>query len=123
MAQSQLATIHIKDLSLKTFIGIFAWEQLKKQKVIVNVWMEYDAGQAIATDKIQHAVDYKSITKRIINNIENNKYFLIERLAQKVLDITFEEKKVLKATVRVDKPGALRFADSVSVELFKKRSK
>ena len=122
MPKFQPITIHIKDLTLKTIVGIFAWERVKKQKIVINLWMDYDAGQAIKTDQIEHAVDYKAITKLIIKDIQASHFFLIEKLAQKVVDIAFSDRKVLKVMVRVDKPGALRYARSVAVEFVKKRS-
>ena len=123
MTEPQLTTIHIKDLTLKTIVGIFDWERVNKQKVVINLWMDYDARRAIQTDEIKHAVDYKIITKKILKEIPASRFFLIEKLAQEVLDIVWEEKKIVKAVVRVDKPGALRYARSVSVELVQKRSK
>ena len=123
MKKPQLTTIHIKDLTLKTIVGIFDWERVNKQKIVINLWMDYDARRAIQTDEIKHAVDYKTITKQILKEVPASRFFLIEKLAQKVLDIVWEDKKIVKAVVRVDKPGALRYARSVSVELVQKRSK
>ena len=123
MAKAQLTTIHIKDITLQTIVGIFDWERHKKQKVVINIWIDYDAAKAMQTDQIQFAVDYKAITKRILKEAQTKHFFLIEKLAQKVLDIILEEKKVLKVVVQIDKPGALRYARSVSVQLIKERSK
>ena len=67
------------------------------------------------------AVDYKAITKKIIRFVEKSEFFLLEKLASKVLDIVMEDKKVKKAKVEVDKPGALRYAKSVSVTVTAKR--
>ena len=123
MKRAQTTTIHIKDLTLKTIVGIFDWERIKKQTVVINIWMGYDARMAIKTDKIEHAVDYKAITKRILKEISASRFYLIEKLAQSVVNIVLEDRKVLEVLVRVDKPGALRFARSVSVEIAKRRSK
>ena len=123
MIEPQLTTIHIKDLTLKTIVGIFDWERVNKQKVVMNLWMDYDARKAVQTDEIKHAVDYKMITKQILKEVPASRFFLIEKLAQKVLHIVWKDKKIVKAIVRVDKPGALRYARSVSVELVQKRSK
>jgi len=119
--QRQSATIRITDLKLRAIIGIFDWERTEKQDVIINVLMEYDAGKAIKTDKINHALDYKAITKKIITKVEVSNFFLLEKLADMILNIVMENKKVLKAQIRVDKPLALRFAKSVSVEISAQR--
>lgn len=119
--KGQLATIRITDLHLRTIIGIYDWERVEKQDVRINVSMEYDSKMAMATDNIAHALDYKAITKRIINAVETASFFLLEKLADRILNIVMENKKVLRANVRVDKPFALRFAKSVSIEVSAQR--
>ena len=112
-----MAIIRITDLSLKTIIGIFDWERKQKQKVVINVELEFNASKAVKTDQVKDTVDYKTITKKIIRHVEGSKYFLLEKMTDSVLKIVLKESKVKKAKVRIDKPGALRFARSVSIEL------
>ena len=59
----------------------------------------------------------QGITKRMIHHIENGRFQLLEKLAADLLAIASEPERVSFAEVRVDKPHALRFADSVSVTL------
>lgn len=115
-----MATIHITDLKLRTVIGIFAWERKIKQDVILNIALTFNAKKAAKTDNVKDTVDYKNLTKKIIAKVESSKYFLIEKLAAQVLSIIRKTPGVLEATVRIDKPGALRFAKSVSVTLTSK---
>ena len=82
---------------------------------MVNVELEFDARRAAKTDRIDHAVDYKALTQRIIDEVEQSRFFLLEKLADHILTIVMGDPKVARATVEVDKPRALRFADSVSV--------
>jgi len=107
--------IKIENLRLRTVVGIFEWEKKIKQDVVINVEIEFDGREAVEKDDISFTVDYKSITKRIISEIEGRSFNLIERIAGDVVKIILEDRRVERATVRVDKPGALRFADSVSV--------
>ncbi len=107
--------IKIENLRLRTVVGIFEWEKKVKQEVIINVEMELDGAEAIEKDEIEYTMDYKSLTKKIISEVEGNNYNLIERIAGDVMRIVIEDGRVLKATVKIDKPGALRYADSVSV--------
>ena len=111
-----MAIIRITDLSLRTIIGIFDWERTRKQKVLINVEIQFNASRAARSDKVKDTVDYKTITKKIIKHVEVSEYFLLEKLADQVLKIVMEDRKVKAAKVRIDKPGALRFARSVSVE-------
>ena len=116
-----MAKIRITDLHLRTIIGIFDWEREQKQDIHINIEMECDITKATQTDDIKDTVDYKTITKKIIQFVEQSQFFLLEKLTAEVLRIVMEEHKVIKATVRVDKPQALRFAQSVSVELTEQR--
>lgn len=116
-----MATIRITNLRLRTIIGINEWERDTRQDVVINVTMDFDAGRAAKSDNIRDTVDYKTITKKIIKLVEESQFFLLEAMADRVLAIAMEDPKVLSAAVRVDKPQALRFADSVSVELSRQK--
>ena len=116
-----MAIIRITDLTLKAIIGTNDWERTTKQNIVINAVIEYNASKAIATDNIREALDYKTITKKILAQVKNSKFYLLEKLTAFVLEIILENKKVKKATVRIDKPLALRFARSVSVELSRTR--
>lgn len=107
--------IKIENLRLRTVVGIFEWEKKIKQDVVVNIEIEFDGTSAIEKDDIEYTLDYKSITKKIISEVEGKNYNLIERIAGDVMKIVMEDGRVERATVKIDKPGALRFADSVSV--------
>ena len=107
--------INIENLRLRTIIGIYDWEKENKQDVIINVSLEFDGSDAGSSDDIEDTVDYKSITKKIINHVEDGKFNLIEKLVTDIGNIVMEDKRVLASTVTVDKPGALRFTDSVSI--------
>ena len=116
-----MATIRITNLKLRTIIGTNSWERNHKQDIIINVRIDYAADKAVKSDKLKDTVDYKAITKKIIKKVETSKYFLLEKLTRVILEIAAESPLVEEAAVRVDKPAALRFAESVSVELTKRR--
>jgi len=114
---SATATIRIKNLRLRTHIGIKEDEINNKQDVIINVRIDYQASRAMHSDQMDDALNYRTITKKIIALVENNRFSLLEHLTSKVLEIASEHAWVEAASVEVDKPHALRFADSVSMEL------
>lgn len=111
------AVINIQNLRLRTYIGFNPDELEKKQDVVINVMIAYGAGQACDTDEETRALDYKVITKQIIEHVENGRFRLLEKLASDLLSITMSSAMVTRASVTVDKPHALRFADSVSLTL------
>jgi len=111
------AKINISDLRLRTFIGFNPDEKTKQQDVVVNAEIHYRADTAFITDDKDDSLDYKHITKRMIHHIEHGRFQLLEKLVADLLGIATEPERVSYAEVRVDKPHALRFADSVSVTL------
>lgn len=113
----RLDKIRIKDLSLRCIIGINDDERINKQDVVINIVMFCELSKAGKTDDIDDTVDYKSIKKKIILLVENSSFFLIEKLAEAVAEICLGNKLIEKVIVEIDKPGALRFAKSVSVEI------
>jgi len=116
-----LAKLHITDLLLRTVIGDNQWEREVKQDVIINITCEFDASKAAATDALADTVNYKSMKKKIIAELESSSYRLLEKLTSRVLELVLEDARVLSATVRVDKPQALRYAKSVAIEMCGKR--
>jgi len=111
------AIINIKNLRLRTYIGFNPEEVQKQQDVIINAEIHYPADLACATDSENNAVNYKVITKKMIALVEEGQFKLLERLAADLLAIALEHPDVSYASVSVDKPHALRFADSVSITM------
>lgn len=107
--------IHIKNLRLRTLIGIFDWEREHKQDVVINARIDFDGADAAANDRIEDTIDYKALTKKIIVLVEEAEFYLVEKLADRILQLIMDDTKVKRAEVEVDKPRALRFSDSVSV--------
>jgi D-erythro-7,8-dihydroneopterin triphosphate epimerase len=115
------ATIRITDLALRTIIGINEWERHHPQDIVINVSMDFDPSAAVESDRIEDTVDYKGTKRRIMELVERSQFGLIEKLAHAILGLVMDDTRVLAARVRVDKPHALRFADSVSVEMAAER--
>lgn len=117
----ELATIRIKNLRLRTHIGIKEDEIQNKQDVIINVVLRYPAENAVESNVIDCAVNYRTICKEIIAFVEGNKFALLERMTGDVLALVMKNPNVKFASVEIDKPHALRFADSVSLTLEESR--
>lgn len=107
--------IEIHDLLLRCIVGINPEERIKKQDVIINLTLFGDLRTAGASDDIADAINYKTLTKRLIDHVEESEYFLVEKLAHSLAQIAVQEFGVERAIVSVEKPGALRFARSVGV--------
>lgn len=116
-----IARIRVKDLRLRTFIGIKEEEILNRQDVLINLTILYPAAQAVEVNQIHRALNYRTITKAVIHHVEENRFALLERLTQELLDLVMTHPEVEYAEVEVDKPHALRFAESVSITLSSER--
>ncbi len=111
--------IQIKDLLLRTIIGIKDAERRDKQDVLINIVMYTDTEVAGSSDRIEDAVNYRTITKEVIRLVEGSSFYLVESLAEAIASICLRDGRVGAVQVRVEKPGALRFARSVGVEIYR----
>ena len=111
------AKIRIANLRLRTFIGFNDEEREKQQDVVINIEIEHAIDPAAFDDDVESALNYKTITKAVIKHVETGRFLLLERLVNDVLAICSANPAVRRAEVTIDKPHALRFADSVSVTL------
>lgn len=114
--------IHIRDLTLRCIIGVNDDERHEKQDVVINITMHADVSKAGATDDFTQTVDYKKVKLRIVSLVEGSKYYLLEALAEAIAGACMEFQQVQQVDVLVEKPGALRFARTVGVEISRKRS-
>ena len=119
--RDQTAKIHIQDLRLRTYIGINDDEKKNKQDVIINIRIHYQADRAVSFNVINEALNYRTITKKVIKHVESNRFLLLERMTDEVLSLVMEHSQVMWADVTIDKPHALRFSDSVSIGLSARR--
>lgn len=117
VSSQSFAIINIKNLRLRTLIGFNPEEREKKQDVILNVEVKYQISGAVLEDHVEDALNYKVITKKIIEHVEQGQFLLLEKLVSDVLGICSEHPGVHYSRVTIDKPHALRFADSVSLTL------
>jgi D-erythro-7,8-dihydroneopterin triphosphate epimerase len=113
--------IEIKDLLLRTIIGINDEERRNKQDVLINITLGADTRAAGKSDDINDAVNYRTLTKRIIQLVEDSQFYLIEKLAAEIAALCLDDPRVDSAAVTVEKPGALRFARSVGVTIHRTR--
>jgi len=110
-------SIVIKDLLVRGIIGVNDWEREVEQDILVNLTLTADLSRAGQTDDLTETVNYRTVAKKIIAHVEGTQRFTLEALAADIAAICLAEPGVQRARVRVEKPGALRFARSVGVEI------
>ncbi len=113
--------IVVRDLRVRCIIGVDDEERRERQDVLLNLDIFTDLRKAGKSDRLEDALDYRALKKRIVQMVENSGYHLVEALAESVADICLESPLVRSVRVRVEKPGALRFALSVGAEITRMR--
>lgn len=107
--------VKIKNLRLRTTVGVYEWEKKKLQEIIINLQLSFDGRDASLTDDIEKTIDYKSLRNKIIDHVEKNSFNLVEKIASDTADIALSFPLAEEVVIEVDKPGALRLTDSVSI--------
>ena len=114
---NNLDKIHIRDLHLRCVIGTTAEERREKQDVLINLTLYAALHAAGKSDRLEDTVDYKALKKRVLALVADSSCRLVEHLAERIAEVCLADPRVRRVAVSVDKPGALRFARSVAVEI------
>ena len=109
--------VFITDLVARGIIGINDSEREKPQDIRINIVLFADLNKAGKSDDIQDCVNYRTVAKKALAHAETARKFTVEALAADLARLCLEEPGVIKVRVRVEKPGAVRFAKSVGVEI------
>ena len=113
--------ILIKDLSVRCVLGLSAEERREKQDVLISVVLFVDLDKAGRSDRAEDTVDYRAVKKEVLATAEASQYHLAEALAESVAGVCLSHRGVERVQITVEKPGALRFAHSVAVEIDRSR--
>ena len=123
MSRTPPDRIHIRDMSLRCIIGDCPDQRRDKQEVVVDLALHADLRKAGAGDRLEDTVDYAAVEAEVAEMVQASDFHLIEGLAERIAEICLARPGVEAVTVRVDKPGALRLAGSVGVEIFRERGR
>ena len=107
--------VFIRDLRIETVIGIYDWERKIKQTVVLDLDMGWDIRPAAASESIEDALDYKSVSKRLQSFVEESEFQLVETLAERICEIVREEFNVPWVRLTLNKIGAVSAARDVGV--------
>ena len=114
-------SVLIKNFIIQEIIGIHEHEKIKKQKIKFNIVIDIDQNILPNEKDIKSIVDYEKITNNLKNLVKNKKYNFLESLAEDSFKEIFEDKRINSVKIKIEKPEAIKDADSVGVEVFKSR--
>lgn len=107
--------IEIESLRLRCLIGFSEWELDKKQDVVIHMTLFTDIRKGGLSDNPDDILNYKTVNKAVIQMVEASHYKTLEALATAIARVAVVDCGVPRIRVKVEKPGALRFADSVAI--------
>jgi dihydroneopterin aldolase len=107
--------VFIHDLKIDTVIGIFDWERQMRQTIILDLDMGFDISKAAASDHIDDTLNYKAVSKRLIDFVSKSEFQLVESLAEQICNIILNEFNVSWVRLKLNKQGALSSARDVGV--------
>jgi dihydroneopterin aldolase len=107
--------VFIEDLRIQTVIGVFDWEREITQTISLDLQMAFDISRAAASDDIVDTLDYKAVSKRLIQFVEGSEFQLVEALAEHCANIVLNEFPVTWLHLKLSKPGAVRGSSAVGV--------
>ena len=112
----------IKDLVLNMFVGIHNFEKKKKQRVKFNLVININQNLVPNDKDLKSIVNYEQVIKVINKIIARKHYPLLETLAEKIFDKLFENLRIKKILLRIEKLDVIKNTTSVGIELEKTRS-
>lgn len=110
----------IRDLTARGIVGVYEWERKEPQEILINIILQANLLQAAQNDDISQSIDYHEVAIRLREHAETAERHTVEALAEDLANICLEYPRVNEVTVRVEKPGAVRFTRSVGVEITRK---
>jgi D-erythro-7,8-dihydroneopterin triphosphate epimerase len=115
-------TLFINDLLVRTVLGVSEEERRDRQDVLISLELETDTSAPGQSDELVDAVNYRTISKKVLALAEQAEFHLVERFAEEVARVCLEDVRVRSVSVTMVKPGALRFARSVGICIHRARN-
>ena len=113
--------IFIQGLGIRCIIGTLPRERGIKQKVVIDLEFPAPVKRAAKRDNVRDALDYQKIAGRTTAFVSKSRFYLIETMAEHLAGTLLLEFKLKNLTLRISKPGAIRNAKNVAVEIFRKK--
>ena len=119
MTRKSLDRIRIEGLRFLGLIGVNDWERVARQIIKIDITIHAELNRAIDSDSIDDTINYRTLSQDIQKLVENSRFELIETLADAVANLCLRHPLARRVEVSLHKPGAVRLADSVSVEIIR----
>ncbi len=123
--------VRIRKLQLSVFLGVYPEEQVAPRPAVADIELGLDLSRAAASDSLKDTIDYDALSQVIRGlcsvdatpiGCDPMRFALVEHLAGEIADICLGfDPRIESVRVTVGKPGAIICAETVEVELFRRR--
>ena len=114
--------VFIEGLEIDALIGIYDWERRIRQTLVFDLEMGFDNRVPAASDDIADTLNYKAVSKRLVEYVSQSDFGLVETLAERCAEIVIAEFSVDWLRLKLSKPGAVRGARAVGVVIERVRT-
>lgn len=109
-------TIFINDFRLEILIGVYEWERRVPQTVQLDLEIGLPA-RAKRSDRIGDTIDYAKVVARVQQSLAENRFVLVEALAEHIAQLIVTEFSTPWLRVSVTKLGALKGVKRLGVTI------
>ena len=114
--------IFLNDFMIDANIGVYKHEKIKSQPLRINIIAKVKNPKKINDDKLYSVVCYNQISKKIKKIIKSGHTILLEKLAEKIFQECFKNKRIQTMKIRLEKLDAIQEAESAGIEVERSRS-
>lgn len=115
MNERRYTLIEVSALRLRCLIGVRPEERRGLSDVVIDLAIEVPPPTGCGTDRLEDIWNYKPPVKAVISYVEPSSHQTVESLAENIAHLLVVGHGAPFVRIRVAKPGALRYADSVAV--------
>ncbi|EIK98717.1 dihydroneopterin aldolase [Pseudomonas sp. M47T1] len=109
--------VFIEGLEVDTVIGAYDWERGIRQCLRLDLSFAWDNRPAAADDDLTLALDYASVSTRILAFAQDSQFQLVETFAERLAQVLMAEFNIPWLHLKLTKPGAVAAAKGVGVEI------
>ena len=99
--------IEIRDLMLRTIIGVDQRERKDRQDIVLDIVLHTDTVAANSTDDPKLCLNYRAICDNVISMVEQSDYRLLTTFAEEVARICLKDRLVHEVVITTSQPRAM----------------
>jgi len=115
-------TIFIREFRVEAWVGIYEWEIQRAQTLELDIEIGIPDAKPGQSDAIGDTVHYGKVVERVVAELRDRKFNLLEALAEHVCGVITNDFRAPWVRLSVAKLGHIRNVRRVGVTLERKRA-